>query len=585
MLLLRLLPIGLFALLVASQVDGQYPDDVQKCVQASIDVTTNAPQSDTVYPGWVFMELPPDNGTFSLVRAVESADGLQSRNWTTVQIVVPILVGLAVGVAGVFLGFFIYRRRRNANRERPWMQTTGNRPRFQFPTWSSRQKVRELNRSTSWSIDQGEEDLQEYQFVSYPASLQGSRASGHVRLSSSSSIQAGPPPLKIPSDQKPPVWTWPGKSIWKGPLQSARQLGDSIPRPWRSTKRVPVKNIPGYNKFRVDGADSDSPLSQRPHTESLLGHTGRSRTNLHQETVFEGENEDDSDSDEEALPFIPQEHSRSNHDAEPPTNAVLYISPDSGTGTESPGDSNGSRIPRQIPPASVPPSIPLPLLPPVPTQRPQPPPPPASTSSQQPPVVAQGPPPRLAPPPASVAPQSVGQNQRSPPTLPPAPTSPPPPRPTVPKRSPRSPRSPLPTQFSNLQPLPSPPLLSPPPSNNPPAPPPARRRPDSDGGSSIRSLPITPTPPYVRATPPAPIQVLPEPAGNAPLRSAPPYLPDVPPRSPPAELLATRSSRLLGGFFGLGTVPGPSKGFPGSLDALRHSVPESGSDVAGTFHG
>jgi hypothetical protein len=303
-----------------------------------------------------------------LTPATAAADGLQSRNWTTVQIVVPILVGLAVGVAGVFLGFFIYRRRRNANRERPWMQTTGNRPRFQFPTWSSRQKVRELNRSTSWSIDQGEEDLQEYQFVSYPASLQGSRASGHVRLSSSSSIQAGPPPLKIPSDQKPPVWTWPGKSIWKGPLQSARQLGDSIPRPWRSTKRVPVKNIPGYNKFRVDGADSDSPLSQRPHTESLLGHTGRSRTNLHQETIFEGENEDDSDSDEEALPFIPQEHSRSNHDAEPPTNAVLYISPDSGTGTESPGDSNGSRIPRQIPPASVPPSIPLPLLPPVPTQ-------------------------------------------------------------------------------------------------------------------------------------------------------------------------------------------------------------------------
>ncbi|KAJ7368550.1 hypothetical protein DFH08DRAFT_28470 [Mycena albidolilacea] len=461
MLLLRLLPIGLLALLVASQVDDQYPDDVlnnkhgktpcemqdmflnssscslqarddndgdmtitpsrctctnvffnlwsacvytkthlnqslppcesfqQKCVQASIDVTTNAPQSDTMYPGWVFMELPPANGTFSLVGAVESADGLQPRNWTTIQIVVPILVGLAVGVAGVFLGFFIYRRRRNANRERPWMQTTGNRPRFQFPTWSSRQKVRELNRSTSWSIDQGEEELQEYQFVSYPASLQGSRASGHVRLSSSSSIQAGPPPLKIPSDQKPPVWTWPGKSIWKGPLQSARQLGDSIPRPWRSTKRVNVKNIPGYNKFRVDGADSDSPLSQRPHTESLLGHTGRSRTNLHQETIFEGENDDDSDSDEEALPFIPQEHSRSNHDAEPPTNAVLYISPASGTGRESPGDSNGSRIPRQIPPAGAPPSIPLPLLPPVPTQRPQPPPPPALTSSQQPPVATQ----------------------------------------------------------------------------------------------------------------------------------------------------------------------------------------------------
>ncbi|KAF7352598.1 hypothetical protein MVEN_01225300 [Mycena venus] len=454
MLLLRLLSIGLFALLVASQDDGQPSDGVlnnmdgktpcdmkemfvqsclppqarddndpdttptpppsptpcictnvffnlwsacvyithgnaslpvceslqQNCTQASIDITTKPFQSNASYPKWVYMDLPA-NGTFNLAAAVESADGSQSHKWTTIQVVVPIIVFVVVVALGV--GFFLYRRRRHANRQRPWMQTTGNRPRFHFPTLSSLQRVRELDRSSSWSIEEREEGLQEYQFVSYPSSLQGSRASGHVRLSSSSSgTLPGPPPLKIPSEKnKAPVWTWPGKSIWKGPLQSVQQLGDSIPRPWRATKRVAVKNIPGYRKFRVDGADSDSPLSQRPHAQSLLGHPERSRTNLHNETIFERENED-SDSDEEGLPLIAQEHSRSNHDAEPPANAARMISPPSGR--ESPGESNSSqRTARQkVPPASSPPRIPLPLPPPTPTQRP----PPSPASSQQQPI-------------------------------------------------------------------------------------------------------------------------------------------------------------------------------------------------------
>lgn len=317
-----------------------------------------------------------------------AADGSQSHKWTTIQIVVPILV--AVVVAALGMAFFTYRRRKHTNRQRPWMQTTGNRSRFQFPTLSTRQKVLELNRSVSWSIDEREENLQEYQFVSYPSSLQGSHASGHVRLSSSSSgTVPGPSPLEIPAKKKAPVWTWPGKSL----LQGAQQLGDSIPRPWRATKRVAVKIIPGYHEFRVDGADSDSPLSQHPHAQSLLGHTGRSRTNLHNEAIFDRENED-SDSDEEELPLI--SHSRSNHDAEAPANATRMISPASGG--DSPGESNNSqRTPRQRPPVSSPPRIPLPLPPPAPTQVSdndhhhshsdpscQRPPPPLASSQQQP---------------------------------------------------------------------------------------------------------------------------------------------------------------------------------------------------------
>ncbi|KAJ7044566.1 hypothetical protein C8F04DRAFT_1068752 [Mycena alexandri] len=519
----------------------------QKCNQASINIITNKTQEDTIYPGWAFMELPPSsNGTFDPIAAVETAK-LQTRSekWDAVQIVVPILVG--VGVAAILLvSFFFCRRRKRTNqRQRPWMKTAGSRPRFQFPTLSSATKVRELDRSTSWSIDEQQEALSEYQFVSYPASLQGSHVSGHVRLSSSSSGHPpGPPPLKIPTGQKESAWVWPGKTLWGGPLQSAMRLSESMPRPWRSTKRVAVKNIPGYNKFRVDASDSDSPLSQRPHAESLLGHTGRSRTNLHHSTIFEGENEEeeDSDSDTEALPLISQDHSRSNHDAEPP---AVNIPPSVETETESPGSSQ--RAARQIPASCAPPSVPLPVPPPPPkSPRTQP---AAASSSQSLPRTNDSHP---TPPP-------VVRTQRN---FPPAPTAPPPSPPTVTKRSPRPPRSPLPTQITNAPAFPSPPLpspslsggqLAPPPPND--IHPPLRRRPDSDGGSSVRSLPFAPTSPYIRGAP-APIQVpAGTPSGNTPPNSAPPYVrrpsldnshsPAMPPKSPPLAADGTRSVRRL----------------------------------------
>ncbi|KAJ7781016.1 hypothetical protein B0H16DRAFT_1710268 [Mycena metata] len=526
----------------------------QKCNRASINVTTNKTQEDTIYPEWAFMELPTSNNTFDPIAAVENAK-LQTRSekWDTVQIVVPILVGVAVAV--ILLVVFFFCRRRKRTSDQPWMKTAGNRPRFQFPTLSSATKVREVNRSTSWSIDEREEPLNEYQFVSYPASLQGSNASGHVRLSSSSSGHLpGPPLLKIPTGQKEAAW--PGKALWKGSLQSAMRLSESMPRPWRSTKRVVVKNVPGYDKFRVDASDSDSPLSQRPQ-DSLLGHAGRSRSNLHHSTVFEGENEEDSDSDTEVLPLISQDHSRSNHDAEPPAARI----PPSGveTETESPGGSQ--RAARQIPPSCAPPSIPLPVPPPPPkSPRTQP---AAESSSQSLPRTHD---PRPTPPPAqSTSSPSVVRTQRN---FPPAPTAPPPAPPIIAKRSPRTPRTPLPTQLTNVPALPSPPSLSPLPSPSlfggqlapPPAAsndvrPPPRRRPDSDGGSSVRSLPLTPIPPYVRGAP-APIQVLAgTPSGNTPPNSAPPYVqrpsldnshsPAIPSRSPPMAADGTRAVRRL----------------------------------------
>ncbi|KAJ6628883.1 hypothetical protein B0H10DRAFT_102202 [Mycena sp. CBHHK59/15] len=433
------------------------------------------------YPPWVYFPLPPSDSPFDVTGAIELVE-TKPHKWSAIQIIVPLIVGLSVA-AILVVGFFYCRRRKIRNRQqhRPWMKTTGNRPRFQFPSISSVRKVRSADRSSSWSIDERVEDLGEYQFVSYPVSLQESRASGHVRLSSSSTNPPSPPMIKIPTARVSHVWSWPGKTIWRGPLEGARQLRDSIPRPWRR-KRIAVQSIPSYKRFRVDASDSNSPLSQRSKGESLLGHPGRSRTNLHNEPIFErdDEEEDESDSDREVLPLIPQEHSRSNHDAEPKaTNEVFLISrsPEANISVES---DRPRRTGRQIPPASVPPSSALPLPPPPPKPKPKP----------------------LIRVPLSLS-------------TPPAPTSPPP---VPPASTRRSPRTLLPALPSVLPPLPPPPLLSPlspppiesaplpssPPVPAPQVPPPGRR----SSNSSIRSLPLTPAPPSLHGASPAPAEVL-----------------------------------------------------------------------------
>ncbi|KAJ7752733.1 hypothetical protein DFH07DRAFT_516629 [Mycena maculata] len=479
---------------------------IQACAQSSLNITSEPPPSTTggTYPVWAYNELPASNDTFDLAAAIEAASATQPRKWTAIQIVLPIIVVILAALIGV--GYCIYRRRKIEKSRRAWM-TTGDRPRFHFPTISSAHKVRPLGRSSSWSIDEQQEDLEEYQFVSYPASLQGSHVSGHVRLSSSSSgTTPGPPTLKIPAHQAPPLRAWPGKAMWKGPLQSARQLRDSIPRPW--SKRVTVKSVPGYGKFRVDASDSDSPLSQHPHEESLLGHTGRSRTNLHNEAVFEREDDEDSDTEAEALPLIPEQHSHLNHDAEPPSALLSSRSPEA----ESLSKSTGSHPSRQIPPSTSPPRTPLP-----------PPPPPHQQQQRQ-----EVPTPRPDPTsPAAVTISSGPRIQRPHPAFPPAPTAPPPPLPTVARRSPRTPRTPLPPQPNDLPPLPSSPspALSPgrqlPP---PPSRPPPRQLSTGSDGSSVRSLPSTPTPPYDRHHPPTPIRILDRPENDAPPNSAPPYI-------------------------------------------------------------
>ncbi|KAJ7067030.1 hypothetical protein C8F01DRAFT_656675 [Mycena amicta] len=328
-------------------------DFLQNCTNSAIRVTNWTDDPSKGYPRWVYMALPSNGQTFDIAAAIESATP-PSHKWTIVQIVLPIIVGLAVAAA-ILVVFVCYRRRKRSSRNRPWMQTTGNRARFHFPALTNIVKVRELNRSTSWSIDEREEPMDEYQFVSAPNSIQGSQASGHVRLSSSSS-GTHPPPLAITTGQAVPARAWPGRSLWIGPYSRAKRLFDTVPLPWRSAKRVHVKNMGSYNKFRVDSDDSDSPLSQRTH-ESIMAAAGRSQSNLRNETLFEPE--EDSDSETEGLPLMSHEQGRRAHGAE-----NLAPRPDA----FSPQGANPLRSPRQIPPTSAPPRIPLPLPPPKPFQ-------------------------------------------------------------------------------------------------------------------------------------------------------------------------------------------------------------------------
>ncbi|KAJ7284047.1 hypothetical protein C8J57DRAFT_1294217 [Mycena rebaudengoi] len=490
----------------------------QSCAASSINITIYNSNTETSgnYPGWSYMKLPSSNQQFDVIAAIAS----DHVNGTPIQIVTPIIVGLAV-VAICAVAFWLYRRRKlglRQQKQRPWMSVPGNRPRFQFPTLSrsSVHKVRELNRSESWNIEEREENLDEYEFVSYPTSLQESRESGHVRLSSTIGVT-----------QTLPVQAWPGRSLWKGPLNRIQQLRDAIPRPWRSVKRVTVKSIPAYSKFRVDASDSDSPLSQRSRGESLLGRPPRRGTNLDTETIFEGgeygDEEDESDGERENL--IPQAHSQSTHDARPlPADDPRLES----RSPDTPLDGS-RRAARQIPPSTAPPSTPLP-----------PPPPPKQDAVIQSPMVRSPQSPHAVPPaPTGPPPIPPPPSRRSPRTGMPALPSVLPPMPFSPSAAPlfspppsSDPNSP--GQPTHTVPRPVPPLLSPPvtaPLPSPPAtspsvpvshtrPLPPRARPSSSG-SSGRSLPFTPTPAYARGVP-TPIEVLEY--HDSPVHSAPPYV-------------------------------------------------------------
>ncbi|CAK5269370.1 unnamed protein product [Mycena citricolor] len=258
------------------------------CHQASVAITTENVTHNTAFPSWAFMPLPSNNDTFDLVGAVEAAEGYSHR-WTSVQIIAPVVVGVVVALS-LSVGFYFFLRHKRRPHTRPWMQTTGNRPRFHFPTLSSVKKVRAENRSSTWSIDEPPEDWNQYEFVSYPPSLQGSHG-GHVRLSSS---PTDPPRLKIPGSG--PVYALPGKSVWKAPFQNAQRWSRSIPFPWRTPR---VKNVPSYKRFRVDDADSDSPLPERTPVTSVSNY---GRSNLRHASNFDHDN--DGDSDTEALPLM-----------------------------------------------------------------------------------------------------------------------------------------------------------------------------------------------------------------------------------------------------------------------------------------
>ncbi|KAI0798638.1 hypothetical protein BC629DRAFT_237044 [Irpex lacteus] len=160
-------------------------------------------------PNWATQALS-EGGTFDVEAALRTASG--SSKWTTVQIVVPIIVGLTVAViATVF--FFWYRRRNRGSSSRyakpsrkegkAWQDSHLRGQRRWFGLLPDRPTVRSRSRRENWSIDEGAvmspEDME----------LSGSRlnapsrttlnssyhdrpASGHSRSESATSLLSSP---------------------------------------------------------------------------------------------------------------------------------------------------------------------------------------------------------------------------------------------------------------------------------------------------------------------------------------------------------------------------------------------------------
>ncbi|KAF9267135.1 hypothetical protein L218DRAFT_720670 [Marasmius fiardii PR-910] len=222
-------------------------------------------------PKWAFVEVPA-NGTFDIAKAIKDST---PQKWSTIQIVIPIVAGVAAAlICGVL--FFFYRRRRNNRRSVSTLSANGaKRSRDIIPSyvrvglWARR--VRKGSRPDSWVIDgRNDTDREELELVlpKSPSSTgatfggQGHARSGHVRLSSSPTSAERPSqstlftstPSEVRNEQ--PVKAIPGKKLWRDSTVARK-----VRRGWLLL-RLPFKEAPvevhsasPSHRFEIDASN------------------------------------------------------------------------------------------------------------------------------------------------------------------------------------------------------------------------------------------------------------------------------------------------------------------------------------------
>ncbi|TFK64846.1 hypothetical protein BDN72DRAFT_251245 [Pluteus cervinus] len=197
----------------------------------------NGYQGGVQLPRWVDVPVRTDTQTFDVAAAITVAD-VPSPQWTTLQKVTPVIVGVSALIM-VSCVFICWRRR-----SRP-AKTTLLGLKHSLPFVSKAHKVTERSRQADWDIE---------------GSDKGHSDGGSIRLE--------PSPLKPtfvdlpfkPSKDKPSAKSpMSRKSLWKRlQLLDWLETGmNHVPLPWRRRPQA-VKSMARSDRFRVDDVDAST---------------------------------------------------------------------------------------------------------------------------------------------------------------------------------------------------------------------------------------------------------------------------------------------------------------------------------------
>ncbi|KAI3613868.1 hypothetical protein WG66_006461 [Moniliophthora roreri] len=267
---------------------------------------------DMDIPSWAYNGLPSNRSQIFNIGVAISVASPSPDKWTTIQIVVPIVSGVAVAViCGIMV--VLYRRNKSGKGGVSPVCAVRRKIRDGFGT----RRVRKGSRNHGWVIDSREDESFE---VVDPESPKTSRSSyGHVRLSSSPTDisfiafpdSQGSKLQKSPGEKA--EWAMPGKRLWKRSslIEKLKTTWLLLPVPWKSTP-VAVHSAMPSRRFQIDESSksvrTDSTLEnyRRGGFRTSSHHSGSTESGpattsawdyTMQETIYEAdEEEDDLDS-------------------------------------------------------------------------------------------------------------------------------------------------------------------------------------------------------------------------------------------------------------------------------------------------
>ncbi|KAK7031111.1 hypothetical protein VNI00_013716 [Paramarasmius palmivorus] len=279
------------------------------CKESNIDVETHHADEehwkDMDLPDWVYSGLPSSNASalFNIGQAFTVASPAPGQ-WTTIQIVVPIVSAVA---AIVFCGaIFLLCRRKKTKTGKGSLAKAGCNVRRLIRDGLGTRKVRKGSRSSGWVIDSREDESFEVVDPESPGTSRSSK--GHVRLGSSPTDEDF---KGYPQNSTQTEWAVPGKNLWRRSslVKKISRTWTLLPVPWRRTP-VAVHSTTPNRRFQIDDSSrsvkTDSTLENyrrggyrtssqpSPSTESGRG-TMSVWDYTMQETIYEAEEEEEDD--------------------------------------------------------------------------------------------------------------------------------------------------------------------------------------------------------------------------------------------------------------------------------------------------